>query len=105
MIVVNGDACLVNPRSGEAGSYRGQAYVSRFVVASGNAGWEVLMKTACWILLALSALLFVVGASSRLLGQWDTFGLAPGTYWRGAMGLVIYAIALKLLATERREIA
>ena len=63
------------------------------------------MKYASWILVALSALLFVVGSSARLLGVGQPLGLTPGTYWKGAMGLAIYAIALKLLGTSGREIA
>ncbi len=59
------------------------------------------MKATCWILFSLSVLLFVLGFVSRYAGPWDSLGQVPGTYWRGAMGLVIYAIALKILGANK----
>jgi hypothetical protein len=34
---------------------------------------------------------------------WEIFSLAPGTYWKGAMGLAIYAIAGKIVCGEGRQ--
>ena len=58
------------------------------------------MKATCWTLFSLSVLLFVLGVVSRYAGPWDSLGYGPVTYWRGAMGLVIYAIALKILGAN-----
>ena len=58
------------------------------------------MKNAYWILFVVSVLLFVLGVLARFPGPWNPFGQSPGTYWRGAMAMVIYAIALKVLGTN-----
>ena len=60
------------------------------------------MKNLGYVLLTLSLLLFVVGALSRVLA-WPIGNLAPGTFWKGAMGLAIYAIAGKLVCGEGRQ--
>ncbi len=57
------------------------------------------MKSACWILVVLAAVAFVVGAV--LAFGHSTFLLQPQGYWRGAVGFLLFAIALRLL-DERR---
>jgi len=58
------------------------------------------MKAAAWLLFCLSVLLFVLGVASRFTGTMTIFGQPPLTFWRGAMGMVLYAIALKVIGTE-----
>jgi len=63
------------------------------------------MKNLGYVLLTLSFVLFVMGALSRLMAWEPIRGLAPGTYWKGAMGLAIYAIAGKLVCGDGRRSA
>lgn len=58
-----------------------------------------LMKNVCWTLILLAALAFVVG--TVLAFQKTTFILEPYGYWRGAMGLLAFAIALRLMDDRR----
>ncbi len=53
------------------------------------------MKNACWTLIALAALAFVVGSCLAFMNK--TFLLAPVGYWRGAMGFLAFAIAIRLM--------
>lgn len=53
------------------------------------------MNTFCWLLIALAALAFVVGTSLAFSGA--TFLLPPVGYWRGAVGFLLFAIALRLM--------
>jgi len=58
------------------------------------------MRQLAWVLLCLAAVAFLVGTYSafggvQLLGHW------PVTYWRGAVGLVLFAITLRLLERDR----
>jgi len=57
------------------------------------------MKWLCWLLIILGAVAFVVG-SVLAFGQL-TFLLAPQGYWRGAMGFLAFAIALRLMEEKR----
>ncbi len=57
------------------------------------------MKCACWILVVLAAVAFVVGAV--LAFGHRAVLLQPQGYWRGAVGFLLFAIALRLL-DERR---
>jgi uncharacterized membrane protein YiaA len=57
------------------------------------------MKGACWLLIILGAVAFVVGAVFAFSGR--TWLLAPQGYWRGAMGFVLFAIALRLMQDKR----
>ncbi len=56
------------------------------------------MKNVCWLLIALAALAFVVGTCLAFMNT--TFLLAPAGYWRGAMGFLAFAIALRLMDTK-----
>ncbi len=56
---------------------------------------EVHMRTTCWILIALAALAFVVGTALAFTG--GSFLLPPYGYWRGAVGLLLFAIALRMM--------
>jgi hypothetical protein len=53
------------------------------------------MKTACWTLIALAALAFIVGTILSFSGK--TFLNAPQAYWRGAVGFLLFAIALRMM--------
>jgi len=57
------------------------------------------MKTYCWALIALAALAFAVGTILAFTGQ--SFLIAPQGYWRGAMGFLMFAIALRLMETPK----
>ncbi|HVC19680.1 MAG TPA: hypothetical protein VNE16_06360 [Vicinamibacterales bacterium] len=54
------------------------------------------MTSLCWLLIGLAALAFVVGAA--LAFTHGMFILAPVAYWRGAIGLLLFAIALRVMA-------
>jgi hypothetical protein len=58
------------------------------------------MKNLCWTLIVLAAAAFVMG--TYLAFTKATFLLEPYGYWRGAMGLVLFAIALRLMDESRR---
>jgi hypothetical protein len=58
------------------------------------------MKSLCWLLIVLAAVAFGVGAALAF-GGGRTWMLAPQGYWRGAMGFLAFAIALRLM-DERR---
>ena len=53
------------------------------------------MRTVCWALIALAALAFVVGTANAFSHQ--TFLLEPVGYWRGAVGFLLFAIALRMM--------
>ena len=55
------------------------------------------MRNVCWLLIVLAALAFVVGTALAFAGQ-HTFLLPPVGYWRGAVGFLLFAIALRLMA-------
>jgi hypothetical protein len=57
------------------------------------------MKMIAWSLLAVSVLCFVLGVAARYVETITIFGQPPITYWRGAMALALYAVALKILGT------
>ncbi len=54
------------------------------------------MRTVCWLLIGLAALAFVVG--TRTAFAHTIFLLEPVGYWRGAVGFLLFAIALRLMA-------
>ena len=58
------------------------------------------MKNVCWLLIALAAVAFVVGAFLAFNGG-RTFFLTPPGYWRGAIGLLLFAIALKVMEEKK----
>jgi hypothetical protein len=53
------------------------------------------MRTLCWVLIALAALAFAVGTANAFTHR--TFLLEPVGYWRGAVGFLLFAIALRLM--------
>ncbi len=57
------------------------------------------MKNLCWLLIVLAALAFAVGAILAFAGK--TFLLEPPGYWRGAVGFLLFAIALRLMEEKK----
>jgi len=57
------------------------------------------MKTLCWLLIVLAALAFAVGAILAFAGR--TFMLEPPGYWRGAVGFLLFAIALRMMEDRK----
>lgn len=57
------------------------------------------MRQLTTVLLVLAAIAFLVGAYSAFSGVLIV-GRLPVTYWRGAVGLLLFAITLLLM--ERR---
>ncbi len=58
------------------------------------------MKNFCWALILLAVAAFVAG--TYLAFTKTTFLLEPYGYWRGAMGLLMFAIAIRLMDESRR---
>ena len=56
------------------------------------------MRNVCWLLIALAAVAFVVGTTLAFTGQ--PFLLPPVGYWRGAIGFLLFAIALRMMGRE-----
>ena len=56
------------------------------------------MRTVCWLLIGLAALAFSVGTVIAFTHQ--AFLLEPVGYWRGAVGFLLFAIALCLMDTH-----
>jgi uncharacterized membrane protein len=53
------------------------------------------MRNLCWLLIGLAALAFAVGTALAFSGT--TFLIPPVGYWRGAVGFLLFAIALRLM--------
>jgi hypothetical protein len=53
------------------------------------------MRTLCWLLIGLAALAFAVGTTIAF--QHRIFLLEPVGYWRGAVGFLLFAIALRMM--------
>jgi len=53
------------------------------------------LRAVCWSLIALAALAFIVGTTLAFSGR--AFLLPPVGYWRGAIGFLMFAIALRLM--------
>jgi uncharacterized membrane protein len=53
------------------------------------------MRTLCWLLIGLAALAFTVGATIAF--RHEVFMLEPVGYWRGAVGFLLFAIALRMM--------
>jgi hypothetical protein len=58
------------------------------------------MKNLCWTLILLALAAFIVG--TYLAFTKATYLLEPYGYWRGAMGLLMFAIAIRLMDESRR---
>jgi uncharacterized membrane protein len=53
------------------------------------------MRTICWLLIGLAALAFAVGTAIAF--THSVFLLEPVGYWRGAVGFLLFAIALRMM--------
>jgi len=53
------------------------------------------MRNLCWTLITLAALAFAVGTATAFGHQM--YLLPPVGYWRGAIGFLLFAIALRLM--------
>ena len=58
------------------------------------------MRNACWVLIGLAALAFLVGAFLAFTGG-RTFLLTPPGFWRGAVGFLLFAIALRTMEDRK----
>ena len=58
------------------------------------------MRSLCWLLIGLAALAFVVGTTLAFTGR--VYLLPPVGYWRGAVGFLLFAIALRAMDDTRR---
>jgi len=57
------------------------------------------MRNVCWLLIGLAALAFAVGTTTAFRHQ--VFLLEPVGYWRGAIGFLLFAIALRIMDSQR----
>ena len=53
------------------------------------------MRLLCWLLIALAAGAFAVGTAIAF--SHTVFLLEPVGYWRGAIGFLLFAIALRMM--------
>ncbi len=53
------------------------------------------MRMLCWLLIGLAALAFVVG--TRTAFAHTVYLIEPVGYWRGAVGFLLFAIALRVM--------
>ncbi len=53
------------------------------------------MRTLCWLLIGLAALAFGVGTFAAFTHQ--VIVLEPVGFWRGAVGFLLFAIALRMM--------
>lgn len=58
------------------------------------------MKNVCWTLILLAALSFVTGTWLAFTNA--AFMLQPVGFWRGAMGFLAFAIAIRLMDDWRK---
>jgi hypothetical protein len=56
------------------------------------------MRSVCWVLIGLAALAFSVGTFAAFTHQ--VILLEPVGFWRGAVGFLLFAIALRLMEQE-----
>jgi hypothetical protein len=56
------------------------------------------MRGVCWVLIGLAALAFCVGTYAAFTHQ--VILLEPVGFWRGAVGFLLFAIALRLMEQE-----
>lgn len=56
------------------------------------------MRGLCWLLIGLAALAFAVGTATAFGHR--TFLLEPVGYWRGAIGFLLFAIALRAMESR-----
>lgn len=53
------------------------------------------MRSVCWVLILLAALAFSVGTAIAFSHR--VFLLEPVGFWRGAVGFLLFAIALRMM--------
>ena len=53
------------------------------------------MRHTCWVLIGLAALAFAVGTITAFAHR--LFLLEPVGFWRGAVGFLLFAIALRMM--------
>jgi hypothetical protein len=53
------------------------------------------MRSLCWVLIGLAALAFCVGTYAAFTHQMIL--LEPVGFWRGAVGFLLFAIALRMM--------
>jgi hypothetical protein len=58
------------------------------------------MRNLCWLLIAVAAAAFAVGTATAFAHQ--EFLLQPVGYWRGAVGFLLFAIALRMMDARER---
>jgi uncharacterized membrane protein len=58
------------------------------------------MRSLCWLLIGLAALAFAVGTATAFTHR--VFLLEPVGYWRGAVGFLLFAIAIRGMAKTDR---
>jgi hypothetical protein len=56
------------------------------------------MRSLCWVLIGLAALAFSVGTVIAFTHR--AFLLEPVGFWRGAVGFLLFAIALRVMDTR-----
>jgi hypothetical protein len=56
------------------------------------------MRSVCWLLIGLAALAFCVGTFSAF--THSKILLEPVGFWRGAVGFLLFAIALRMMDTR-----
>jgi hypothetical protein len=56
------------------------------------------MRSVCWLLIGLAALAFCVGTFAAFTHQ--VFLLEPVGFWRGAVGFLLFAIALRMMDSK-----
>jgi hypothetical protein len=56
------------------------------------------MRSLCWLLIGLAAAAFAVGTTIAF--RHTSFLLEPVGYWRGAVGFLLFAIALRVMDTR-----
>ena len=54
-----------------------------------------MLRSVCWLLIGLAALAFCVGTATAFTHR--TFLLEPVGFWRGAVGFLLFAIALRAM--------
>ena len=56
------------------------------------------MRGLCWLLIGLAALAFCVGTFAAFTHQ--VILLEPVGFWRGAVGFLLFAIALRMMGSR-----
>ncbi len=59
------------------------------------------MKNACWVLLGLGVLALLCSVVAKLLPAQHLFGSLPVAWWRLAIALAVFAIALKVVDRDK----